>query len=127
MQFYAVHRILHWRKVYSLVHRTHHEHVSPSLWTNYHFSLTDLILEAFAPFAIALVVMHTGLGLHTTQHERYGLLSYTMWFEIGSHCGKSLPVLSWMPPISPLIRAVCGDVDDYNVTTTSNSGGVVNK
>ena len=33
-------------------HRTHHEHVSPSLWTNYHFSLADLILEAFAPFAV---------------------------------------------------------------------------
>ena len=63
----------------------------------------------------ALVVMHTALGLHTTQHELYGLLSYTMWFEIGSHCGKSLPVLTWMPPISPLIRAVCGDVDDHNV------------
>eukprot|EP00729_Bicosta_minor_P009212 gene9212-2633_t len=100
--------------VYSMVHRTHHEHVSPSLWTNYHFSLADLILEAFAPFAIALIVMHTILGLHTTQHELFGLLSYTMWFEIGSHCGKSLPVLTWMPPISPILRLFVGDVDDSN-------------
>lgn len=112
--FYCVHRVLHLRTVYSLLHRKHHEHRSPSLWTNYHFSIVDLLLEAFAPFTVGLIFMHAVCGLYTTQLELYGLLSYIMWFEVGSHCGKSVPTLTAIPPLAPLIRVLFGDIDDHN-------------
>ena len=57
LAFYALHWALHSRRAYDALHRRHHEHRSPSVWTNYHFTVPDLILEGFAPFGAALLLM----------------------------------------------------------------------
>jgi hypothetical protein len=78
-------------------------------------------MEALLPFAVALTVVTFGMGLWTTQLEAYGLLSHIMWFEVGSHCGKPLPTLTTLPPLSPLLRLAVGDFDDRNVSVTVTS------
>ena len=35
-------------------------------------------------------------------------------YEIGTHCGKSIPTLTMLPPVSPLMRLAIGNFDDSN-------------
>jgi sterol desaturase/sphingolipid hydroxylase (fatty acid hydroxylase superfamily) len=80
--FFTLHYAMHWdqsRKdggVYNIVHRRHHEHRSPHVWTNYHFSILDLILEGFAPYGAALLVLDLLMpaSFSTSPMEEFGLL-----------------------------------------------------
>ena len=97
--FYVFHLALHTKVFFGPLHRRHHEHRSPHVWTNYHFTAVDLFLEGFAPFSVGLAALEL-LGLRCSRLEYLLLLSHIMWYEIGSHAGKPVPVVSYFPPLS---------------------------
>jgi sterol desaturase/sphingolipid hydroxylase (fatty acid hydroxylase superfamily) len=108
--FFSLHRLMHSDQsrvsggIYNTVHRTHHEHRSPHVWTNYHFSIADLILEGFVSYGVALATMQL-LGWHTSALEEFGLLAHVMWYEVGSHAGKPVPTLSFCPWAAVIYRS----------------------
>lgn len=97
--FYAFHRALHTPMFFGPLHRRHHEHRSPHVWTNYHFTAVDLFVEGFAPFGVGLAALEL-LGLRCSRLEYLLLLSHIMYYEIGSHAGKPAPVISYFPPFA---------------------------
>lgn len=112
--FYIVHWLLHRKGVYEAIHITHHEHIKPTLWTNYHFSVLDLIFEGFVPFGIALAVLES-IGLSSPLIETNALLAHIMHYEIGSHSGTTAPLVSFFPPLSCAYKLFLGDIDRENV------------
>jgi len=126
IMFYVVHRALHSHLLYP-IHKRHHEHVNTALPTNYHFTPPDLALEGFVPVFFGTLVLDFFSNL--THHPLFMLLqtdvaliyAYSMWYEIGSHCGKPIP-LSMFPPLAPLYnflyRQLTGSnesLDQHNV------------
>ena len=113
VSFYLVHWALHRKPIYKSVHAVHHEHIHPTIWTNYHFTMLDLVLEGFLPFAVGLMVLEMA-GFVSPLIETNALLAHVMWYEIGSHSGSTAPVLSFLPPLSLLYRSIFGDIDKDN-------------
>lgn len=54
--FYWVHRFMHWRPVFALVHLTHHRSVTPTPWTIFAFSPLEALLQ-FLPVALLVFLM----------------------------------------------------------------------
>lgn len=104
--FYIVHRALHSRAFYFL-HKRHHEHTATALSTNVHFSVPDLSLEGFAPFFVSLLCLRPPLA----KLEYVALLTHYLWFEVASHAGKPVRIVSLLPPLAPLYRCILGDID----------------
>jgi sterol desaturase/sphingolipid hydroxylase (fatty acid hydroxylase superfamily) len=107
--FYALHRTIHLRALYGPIHRRHHEHQSPHVWTNYHFTPADLFTEGFAPFGVGLAALEglvalfgpvAAVWLRPSRLVLLLLLSHIMWYEICSHAGKPVPTASVYPPLS---------------------------
>lgn len=107
--FWAGHRALHHPKLY-WIHRWHHEHYRPTLLTNFHFHPLDLFIEAAFPVALALGALEV-LQLTPTRFELNLLVGYGAWQEVGSHCAKPVPTVTYFPPLAPLYRLLLGDVD----------------
>jgi len=112
--FYLVHRVLHTRQLYPYIHKRHHEHKATGIYTNYHFTITDLLLEGFAPVFVSLQTLML-LKVPFSQYEQMLMTCYVQWYEIGSHSGKPMPTLTYLPPLAPLYRLLLGDVDRRNV------------
>jgi methylsterol monooxygenase len=113
--FYVLHRALHTRALYGRLHKRHHEHKAPGLHTNFHFTAADLLIEGALPIVAALASLKPLLGTSPKPVE-LGLLHVCLqWYEIGSHSGKPVPTVSYLPPLAPLYRAILGDVDRRNV------------
>jgi sterol desaturase/sphingolipid hydroxylase (fatty acid hydroxylase superfamily) len=70
--------------------------------------------QAFVPFILGLEVLRR-LGTHSSRLEVALYATYINWYEIGSHSGKPVPTVTYFPPLSPLYRALLGDVDAQNV------------
>ncbi|CAK0793610.1 unnamed protein product [Prorocentrum cordatum] len=101
--------------LYGRFHKRHHEHKAPGLHTNFHFTVPDLFIEGVLPIVAALFSLRPLLGVFPKPVEM-GLLHVCLqWYEIGSHSGKPVPTVSYLPPLAPLYRAVFGDVDKRNV------------
>ena len=102
------------RALYGLIHRRHHEHKSPHVWTNYHFTAADLFTEGFAPFGVGLAALEglvalfgpvAAVYLRPSRLVLLLLLSHIMWYEICSHAGKPVPTASVYPPLSLVYNA----------------------
>eukprot|EP00928_Gymnodinium_smaydae_P037283 TRINITY_DN25910_c0_g1_i1.p1 TRINITY_DN25910_c0_g1~~TRINITY_DN25910_c0_g1_i1.p1 ORF type:complete len:371 (+),score=15.78 TRINITY_DN25910_c0_g1_i1:103-1113(+) len=110
--FYFGHWLIHHPKLYSWIHKRHHEHKEPTILTNSHFWMLDLFIEAGVPLIAALhgVFLFRKAGFQFSNFE----LSYTIcsmiWYENGSHAGKQLPCVTVCPPLSfiPWIDQVFG-------------------
>ncbi|KAJ1625487.1 hypothetical protein T492DRAFT_1039573 [Pavlovales sp. CCMP2436] len=100
---YWVHRACHASTaLYSLVHKTHHQHRSPSPLTTYDHSVLDVLasntLPALAAFgALALA----GLPIRG-EAERQLLFAFKAYVEVGGHAGvdarpRSFPQFMWLP------------------------------
>ena len=103
--FYGVHRLLHTPPLYRLLHKRHHEHLQTALPTNFHFTVTDLLLEGFVPFFAGLSALERLEGQVCSPFEHFLLIAYIQWYEIGSHSGKSVPTVTYFPPLAPLYQA----------------------
>merc|ERR1712113_700345 len=43
------------------------------------------------------------------------VFAYILWHQVGSHCGKALPCVTYFPPLAPLYQLLIGPVDRNNV------------
>eukprot|EP00747_Dinoflagellata_sp_TGD_P170379 gnl/TRDRNA2_/TRDRNA2_201791_c0_seq1.p1 gnl/TRDRNA2_/TRDRNA2_201791_c0~~gnl/TRDRNA2_/TRDRNA2_201791_c0_seq1.p1 ORF type:complete len:373 (+),score=25.11 gnl/TRDRNA2_/TRDRNA2_201791_c0_seq1:61-1179(+) len=111
--FWLGHRALHHRSLYWM-HRRHHEHHKPVLATNYHFHPVDLFIEAGFPILLGYTHLLL-LGCPSSMLELHLFAGYIGWHEVGSHCGKPVPTISYFPPLAPLYQLILGDVDRNNV------------
>ena len=60
--FYWVHRFMHWRPVFRLMHLTHHRSRTPTSWAAYAFAPGEAFLMAlFVPIYAALFPIHGGV------------------------------------------------------------------
>ena len=102
--FYCLHRMLHTRWFY-WIHKKHHQHHScNSISTNTQFSALDLFFEGLVPVLSAMLLAEA-LGCDLDSKLEKNLLSNAMlWYEVGSHAGKELPIVSYCPPVAPLTR-----------------------
>uniref|UniRef100_A0A7S3LPZ0 Fatty acid hydroxylase domain-containing protein n=1 Tax=Aplanochytrium stocchinoi TaxID=215587 RepID=A0A7S3LPZ0_9STRA len=107
--FWIGHYMIHKREHY-WVHKKHHEHNKTKIWTNYHFSIPDLIIEASIPLTLAVTSVKL-FGLSFNRFELYLIATYVGGLEVTSHVGKAVPVMSIFPPFSPLLTYY----DDWNV------------
>lgn len=118
--FYFIHYALHNRRLFALIHKTHHEHVYTKLETNYHFSVADLLLEGFFPFFVALqlfTLITNYVDIPSLYLSRFDLqlaVIYTQWLEIGSHNGKPVPTVTAFPPLSILYQLFWPEYDVRN-------------
>jgi sterol desaturase/sphingolipid hydroxylase (fatty acid hydroxylase superfamily) len=106
--FYLVHRLLHTKPLYNRLHKQHHEHINPTVWTNYHFTVLDLLLEGFVPIFVGAgllfqLYLKTGNSWFFLNFRDIRLsFAYLLWYEIGSHSGKALPCVTVYPPFAPI-------------------------
>jgi sterol desaturase/sphingolipid hydroxylase (fatty acid hydroxylase superfamily) len=103
--FYAVHRALHLPWIFERVHARHHKHFATALSTNFQFSRLDLILESFFPVFCAFQTVQWIFGEPMNRFEQSVVACHALWYEIGSHCGKPVPIVSVFPPLRPLLEA----------------------
>lgn len=128
--FYSLHRLLHVKGIYHRLHKRHHEHHACALATNVHFNWFDLLLEGFVPLYAGLQAL-SALSLTVNSFEQALLATYMQWYEIGSHSGKYLPTLTYMPPLAPIYQLVCGvdenghHVDETNIRFHETHHGLV--
>uniref|UniRef100_A0A7S3LQB6 Fatty acid hydroxylase domain-containing protein n=1 Tax=Aplanochytrium stocchinoi TaxID=215587 RepID=A0A7S3LQB6_9STRA len=109
--FWIGHYLMHKRENY-WIHKRHHEHNKTKLTTNYHFDSRDLAIEAFIPFILSVATVQlVNPKLYISRLDQGMLFGYILGLEILSHVGKALPVMSILPPFSPLLTYW----DDWNV------------
>lgn len=112
--FWLGHYLIHQRGSYGLIHKRHHEHKNPSIWTNQHFTVVDFIIEALIPTGGSIAVMNAA-GIKMSRLETILIVLYVDWLESCSHSGKPIPASSLLAPIAPVYRALLGDLDRRNV------------
>lgn len=81
--FYWMHRLMHWPKLYRLMHRTHHRSVNPSPWAAFAFHPLEAVVEA-GIIPILLIVM----PLHPISF--LGFVTVMLVFNIYGHLGYEL-------------------------------------
>ncbi|MEZ4884305.1 MAG: sterol desaturase family protein [Chitinophagales bacterium] len=81
--FYWMHRLVHGKTLFRLVHRTHHESVNPSPWTSYSFHILEALLENLILFILVFT-----LPLHPIALILFGLVSFTI--NVYGHLGYEI-------------------------------------
>jgi sterol desaturase/sphingolipid hydroxylase (fatty acid hydroxylase superfamily) len=99
--FYAMHRLLHHRRLFRALHRTHHRSHSPTAFAAYSFDTGEAVLTAlYLPLALAAVPAHPLAIFLFTAHM-------ILRNAIG-HCGVELfpartdgrPLLPWLTTVT---------------------------
>jgi sterol desaturase/sphingolipid hydroxylase (fatty acid hydroxylase superfamily) len=87
--FYWTHRWMHHRRVFQLVHRTHHLSVSPTPWAAYSFSMGEAFAQAaFLPLLLLVVPIHTSVLFIWMGHQ--------MLRNAIGHCGVEIIPRRWL-------------------------------
>lgn len=81
--FYWTHRLMHHRRLYRLVHHTHHLSTSPTPWAAYAFSPA----EAFVQAGIGLLVVFT-MPVHPLAFAIF--MVWQIAFNVLGHCGHEI-------------------------------------
>lgn len=102
LAFFVGHRIIHLNKMYSMIHKRHHEHKEPNILTNNHFWILDLFIEAVLSLSAAYlgIGMLKQAGFNISQLQVQYIICACLWYEAGSHSGKALPCVTVFPPLS---------------------------
>lgn len=87
--FYWTHRLMHHRKVFAGIHRTHHLSVAPTAWTAYSFSVPEAFVQAlFLPVVLLIVPFHTSV-----------VFAWMIWMvlrNVMGHSGTELLPRQWL-------------------------------
>jgi sterol desaturase/sphingolipid hydroxylase (fatty acid hydroxylase superfamily) len=81
--FYWTHRLMHHRRLFRLVHRTHHLSTSPTPWAAYAFGP----VEAFVQAGIGPLVVFT-LPTHPAAFAAF--MAWQIAFNVLGHCGHEI-------------------------------------
>jgi sterol desaturase/sphingolipid hydroxylase (fatty acid hydroxylase superfamily) len=101
--FGAAHRFMHENQwVYDNVHRLHHEHTAPRTQTNLHFTWLDQFIEAVLPIYVSFSAL-SALRMPPSRYEQTILAMPLLYYESCSHSGKEIPIVTWVPFLSPLV------------------------
>jgi sterol desaturase/sphingolipid hydroxylase (fatty acid hydroxylase superfamily) len=101
--FGLAHRLMHENQwLYDNIHRVHHEHSTPRTQTNLHFTWIDQYIEAVFPIYVAFGTL-SAVGLVPNRYEQTLLAAHLLYFESCSHTGKEIPIVTWVPFLSPLV------------------------
>lgn len=99
--FYWMHRLIHHRRLFRLMHRTHHRSHAPTPFTSYAFDISEAVLNAvFLPVFLLLIPMHPAAIL--------AFLFHMMLRNALGHCGYEVfparadgkPLLGWMTTVT---------------------------
>jgi len=99
--FYWMHRLIHHRRLFRLMHRTHHRSHAPTPFTSYAFDISEAVLNAmFLPLFLLLIPMHPLAIL--------AFLFHMMLRNALGHCGYEVfparadgrPLLGWMTTVT---------------------------
>jgi len=82
--------------------------------TNFHFHPVDLFIEAVVPMALGRAALQA-MTVQLTHFESNLISSYILWHEVGSHCGKPMPCVTYYPPLAPFYQLLLGNIDRNNV------------
>jgi len=95
--FYFTHRLLHWKPLYKIGHKTHHYVLNPTPFASFAFHPTEAIVNAgFLPLMVFFVPWHPIAML--------AFLSFSIFFNVYGHMGYEFfskkvvmhPVGKWM-------------------------------
>ncbi len=61
MYYYFVHRLMHHKKLYRVMHAVHHRHRTPNVWSAFAFHWSETLVQVVFAFAVIwFVPIHTG-------------------------------------------------------------------
>jgi sterol desaturase/sphingolipid hydroxylase (fatty acid hydroxylase superfamily) len=87
--FYWTHRWMHGRRVFPLIHRSHHLSVAPTPWAAYSFSAGEALVQAaFLPLFLLIVPLHTSVVFIWMAHQ-------VLRNAVG-HCGVEIIPRNWL-------------------------------
>lgn len=99
--FYWAHRVMHYPKLFRLLHRLHHKSYNPSPFTSYSFDPGEALVNAiFLPLILLLLPMHP-VGL-------FIFVVHMMLRNAIGHCGyeifpankRGLPLFCWLTTVT---------------------------
>jgi sterol desaturase/sphingolipid hydroxylase (fatty acid hydroxylase superfamily) len=98
--FYWTHRLMHHRRLFRLLHRTHHLSTSPTPWAAYAFSVPEALIQAgIGPLIVFTIPTHP---------MAFGL--FMLWqitFNVLGHCGyEVLPGWFLRSPAACVLNSV---------------------
>lgn len=79
--FYWTHRVMHWRKLFAVMHKVHHQSVHPTAFAAYSFHPTEALAEALIVTAIIFI-----LPVHPLAFLIFQTLSTA--YNVYGHCGR---------------------------------------
>ncbi|MBK7005879.1 MAG: sterol desaturase family protein [Burkholderiales bacterium] len=79
--FYWIHRVMHWRKLFAVMHKVHHQSVHPTAFAAYSFHPTEALAEALIVTAIIFI-----LPVHPLAFLVFQTLSTA--YNVYGHCGR---------------------------------------
>jgi Delta7-sterol 5-desaturase len=95
--FYWLHRIMHHKKIYSYIHKVHHESVNPSPIAAYHFHFIEGFFEAiYLPIFLLTVPMYFPVFIF---HTFYAMVLNIWWhlgYELFPKGFTTHPILKWI-------------------------------
>lgn len=79
--FYWTHRLMHWRKLYAVMHKVHHQSVHPTAFAAYSFHPTEALAEALIVTVLIFI-----LPVHPLAFLIFQTLSTA--YNVYGHCGR---------------------------------------
>lgn len=86
---YLIHRALHHRAIYAWIHKKHHEHHAPTVYSTYHHHPIDLLLTNVLPMVISLYGVQQLFG-GISPLVFHCLHTYKEYIEISGHSGRDI-------------------------------------
>jgi signal peptidase I len=78
--FYWTHRMMHWRRLFPIMHRVHHLSRTPTPWSALAFHPTEAIVHAIIfPFAAMLLPLHPSIALLWLVY----MIAINVWGHLG--------------------------------------------
>jgi len=108
---YWVHRMCHASSfLYQHVHKTHHQHRSPSPLTTYDHHVLDVVGSNLLPALFAFYTLGFFGAPIRGRAERHGLFAFKSYVEVAGHSGahvrpRSFPQFTWLPGWIPCMSS----------------------
>lgn len=99
--FYWTHRLLHHRRLFRLMHRTHHRSHNPTPFTSYSFDTSEAVINAvFLPIFVVLIPMHPLALLAFVFHMMLRNALGHCGYEIFPARSDGKPLFDWLTSVT---------------------------